>query len=137
MSRYPDIYVSDLLSNEELRSAIEALPDVLRAMLGDAIVTAVYGLGSNLHVDLWHMPMKVGTRWFDRFVQDSLRQEIVRPGDSDFGVTVGDRRLELFFCHEGHIHLGGTDHELQRALLAHAPFDQLRSGGSPSTGPDA
>jgi hypothetical protein len=137
MSRYPDIHVSNLLSNEELRSAIEALPDVFRAMLGDAIVTAVYGLGSNLHVDLWHLPMKVGTRWFDRFVQDSLRQEIVRPGDSDFGVTVGDQRLELVFCHEGHIHLGGTDYELQRALLAHAPFDQLRSGGSPSTSPDA
>jgi hypothetical protein len=120
--------VSEVLSADELRDAIEVLPEVLGALLGDGIITATYGWGCNLHPDLCYLPMKVGTRWLERFVRDSLKQQIVVPGESDFWFSVPDKRLDLVFCHEGHIHVGGVDSELQAKLLEVEQFGLLKVG---------
>jgi len=130
MADYPTDYVSDLLSPQELRIAIEALPPLFSTVLGDAFITASYGWGCQLHFDLLYRDMKVGTKWFERFIRDSLRQEIVVPEDSDFRIAIPSQALEIVFCHEGHVHIGGHDGDLLNELLAKEPFASLRPGGS-------
>lgn len=121
----PNEVVSVVCPSDELLAAIEALPGVLRSMVGETIVMAYYGYGCYLHPDICYLPMKVGTAWIDRFIGDSLRQRIVVPGMSDFSFTIGDGTLEVEFCHDGHIHLSGTDTTLLAQFREQSPFSGL------------
>ena len=130
MSSRPNERVSSELSGEELRAAILALPTVLKELVGNCILVATYGHGSYLHPDLCYTPMKVGTSWLDRFVHDSLDQRIIVPGKSDFSFVVPEGRLEIEFCHDGHIHVSGSDTELLGRLLAKPQFTSVNRRGS-------
>ncbi len=124
-SGYPSAYISGLLTKPEIRRCIEAAPFIFRDFFGECIITAVYGWASNLpHINLCYVPMDVGIASLDTFIRDSLHQEIVRPGDSDFSLAAPDNRLEIVFCHEGHIHAGGED-SLLRRLASTPPFTCL------------
>ena len=119
MADRPNETVRSVPSPEALRRAMEALPTVLRDLVGEAIVTASYGYGCHLHPDICYLPMKVGTRWIDRFIRESLEQKIVVPGKSDFSFIVPDARLEIEFCHLGDIHVSGADVALLDRFLSH------------------
>jgi hypothetical protein len=122
MSKLPTFYVTKLLKPEEIRKALHELPAFLKSELSsDTILTAVYGWGCNLHPDLCYQNMRVGIGWIDKFINDSLRQEIVIPGDSDFTIEIPENKLQIVFCHEGDIHTGGTDIELQKRLWEKTP----------------
>ena len=124
MSEYPKTYVTQLLKADRIKEAISALPSFLQGELETGtILIAVYGYGSGLHPELCHRDMQVGIGWFDRFINDSLRQEIVVPGASDFTITVPGNRMIVHFCHEGDIHTGGDDLALQKRLWATKPFN--------------
>lgn len=130
------------LQPEQLQSVLESLPLVLMDCSGDCLITAMYGWGCNLHTDLCYVPMKVATKWIDRFIRDSLEQRIFVPADSDLSFELPDERIRLLFCHEGDIHVSGSDDELLEKLLASAPFKELsftryRKGAKQSVQPVA
>ena len=102
-----------------------ALPAAFQQLLGDTIIIAYYGWGSILHADLQYVPMRVSTRSLESFVRESLGQEIVIPGGSDFCFTVPEGRLEMLFCHEGDIHLKGSDAALLDALQGSELFANI------------
>jgi hypothetical protein len=115
-------WVSAPLEAWQFQSVLESLPGVLKDLLGDTLVSAMYGWGCNLHTDLCYVPMRVGTRWVDRFIRDSLEQHIFVPANSDLYFEIPAERLELLFCHEGDIHISGPDDELRDRLFASPAF---------------
>ncbi len=122
MAAYPADFRSRELTPEELREGMQAMPAVLNRLVGECIIVARYGWACELHPQLCHVPMEVGTAWLDRFIDDSLRQQIVIPGESDFIFEVPGR-LQLFFCHERDFHAGGDDKALLSAFLEQPPFN--------------
>jgi hypothetical protein len=116
---------SGALSSTEIRRAMMALPAAFQQLLGDTIIIAYYGWGCILHADLQYVPMRVSTHSLEGFVRESLGQEIVIPGGSDFCFTVPEGRLEILFCHEGDIHLKGSDSLLLDALQASGFFAHI------------
>jgi hypothetical protein len=120
-----DKFYSDILPAERVRLAMDALPDVFRSLLGDCLVTASYGFGTEIHADLQFMPMRVSTRWIHRFIADSIKQGIVIPGRCDFSFTTPDERLGVLFCHESDIHLNGNDDAMIRRFIAARPFSDF------------
>lgn len=114
--------LSRSLEADDLEAGMRALPGFCRQTLGDALVTAFYEFGCNLPGDLLYLPIRVGTQWMDRFINDSLQQRIVLPGESDLRVVVEGGRLEVLFCHEGDIHLEGTDADLLNSLVSWQPY---------------
>lgn len=121
-----DKFYTDILPPERVRQAMEALPEVFRGLLGDCMVTAYYGFGTEIHIDLQYVPMRVSTKLIDRFIRDSIKQGIVIPGHCDFSFTIPDERIEILFCHESDIHLNGKDDTLIRQLIAARPFSDIR-----------
>jgi hypothetical protein len=111
------------LEPDDLEAGMRALPGFCRGALGKALVTAFYEFGCNLPGDLLYLPIRVGTQWMDRFIKDSLDQRIVVPGRSDLRFVVEGGRLEALFCHEGDIHLKGTDSGLLKGFMSWQPFD--------------
>lgn len=118
-------WVSAPLGAQRLQSVLQSLPVVLKELLGDTLIKAMYGWGCNLHMDLCYAPMTVGTRWADRFIKDSLEQRIFMPARSDLYFELPDERLELLFCHQGDIHVSGPDDELREKLFASTAFSDL------------
>jgi hypothetical protein len=116
---------SPTLPVTDLRRALYALPAVFQHLVGDADVIAYYGWGCSLHPDLQYVPMRVGMGSLERFISDSLAQEILIPGASDFCLAVTEGRLEVLFCHEGDIHLKGKDQSLINALRNSGFFSQV------------
>ncbi len=103
-----------------------ALPAAFQQLLGgDSVITAYYGWGCILHADLQYVPMRVSTQSLERFIRESLGQEIVIPGGSDFCFTVPEGRLETLFCHEGDIHLKGNDRLLLDGLQSSGFFSDI------------
>jgi len=119
MSSKPNELISPELQGPQIREMLLALPKVLADILRDEIVEASYGWGSNLHIDLCWIAMQVNTSWLDRFIDDSLRQEIAVPGGSDFTFTARSGALEIEFCHESHLHVSGTDSVLVNQVISH------------------
>jgi len=76
-------------------------------------------------MDLCYVPMKVRTSWVHRFIRDSLEQRIVVPAESDLSFELPDGRIKLLFCHDGDIHISGSDDALREKLLASVPFKEL------------
>ena len=114
------------LSEKEIRAALDALPGFFLKALPDSILTATYEWGCCLHYDLCYQPMRVGVAWLDRFLAESVEQRIFVPGDSDMTISAPDKRLSILFCHEGDLHVGGTDTELLRCFLSTAPYVGLQ-----------
>jgi hypothetical protein len=125
MATTSDQFSTDCLTPEQLREAMVALPAVLMHLLGDCVVTARYEYGCNIHPDLMYQPMAVGSSFMMHLIQNSLDQRIVEPGDSDIRFELPEGRLDLLFCHEGDIHLNGTDDSLLDRFMKAAPFDQF------------
>ena len=128
MATKPNELVSPVVPPLQQREAMEALPDALACIVGNEILRATYGHGCHLHPELCYIPVRVGTSWLARFIHDSLHQRIVVPGESDFILVVRDGELEIEFCHEGHIHVSGTNHDLIAKLLAIPVFNVAGSG---------
>lgn len=126
MPNSTDKFYSDILIAERVRQAMEALPDVFRSLLGDCIVTAYYGFGTEIHTDLQYLPMRVGMRWIDRFMRDSIDRGIVIPGHGDFSFTTPDEKLQVLFCHESDIHVNGKDDALIEQFISAQPFSDIR-----------
>lgn len=129
MASLPTDFRSRELSPEEVRAGMLALPAVVRKLVGECIIVAKYGWACELHPQLCHIPMQVGIAWLDRFIDDSLRQKIVIPGECDFIFEVPGR-LQIIFCHERDFHAGGTDKELLQAFLSQAPFNTWKRSES-------
>ncbi len=125
MGEVPDIYLTGPLTKEQLLQAVTSLCSFLRDHSKETIVHAEYGFGCKLHPALCYRDMDVGVGWLDRFIADSLRQEIVALGHSDFYISIPKNRLTVLFCHEGDIHVRGSDLEIQKALWLHKPFDEF------------
>jgi hypothetical protein len=125
MSEPVDLYLTGKLTNEELVEAMRALPTFLQKHFDGSILKAMYGYGCNLHPQLCYSVMDVGVSWVERFIEDSLKQNIVKPGDSDFIIEVPEQQLIITFCHEGDIHVGGTNFEAHKALWSDSPFSSF------------
>jgi hypothetical protein len=132
----PNERISPVVSPPQLRGAMEALPQALISLLGNSIVHATYGYGCHLHPELCYIAVKVGTSWLGRFIDESLQQRIVVPGESDFIFVAREGELEVEFCHEGHVHLSGTNQNLMSQLLA-MPVFAFTSGTESSREPEA
>lgn len=136
MSDKPNEFISPELQEPEIREMLVALPSVLMDVIGNEIVEASYGWASNLHIDLCWIPMQVNVSWLDRFIDDSIRQEITIPGRSDFTFTVRGGALEIEFCHEGHLHISGTDPVLIGKLISHPQYSKIGALMSPHMAPN-
>lgn len=115
-------FSTEYLPKEQMHSALLALPQVLRHLLGEHPVVAMYGWAANIHDDLRWVPMNDDTGTLQFLIEDSIKQRIIVPGDGDFLFEVPDKRLEVTFCHECDIHLDGSDDELLRQFMCAAPF---------------
>lgn len=110
----------------EARQVLETLPVVLLSLLGeDAHLIIYYGWACNLHNDLLYRPMRELAKWLNRFISDSISQNIIQPGRSDVWFEVPDERLIVLFCHEGDLHIGGQDQALVADFMTREPFSQL------------
>jgi len=126
MSSYADKFSSDYLTSEEAMNALNALPEVLKRLLGESDVIARFGFDVNLHSDLSWVPMRDRTSTLQYFIEDIVAQGIIIPGKNDVFFEIPGERLTIHFCHEGDIHVNGQDDDLIRAFLASAPFSELR-----------
>ena len=122
---YPNVFVSELLTSQRMRGAMEALQGVLQQLVGDGPLVARYGWGCELHPDLRGAPMRVGVGGVEKFIRDSFRQQIVVPGESDVHFDLPEGRLQIVFCHEGHIHIGGSDQRLAERFVTAKSFLEL------------
>jgi hypothetical protein len=129
MSAKPNEVISAVLSSSEMQKAIENLPQALNSIMGNSLLQAMYGHGCNLHAELCYIPVKVGTSWLERFIHNSLQQRIVVPCESDFIFIIQEGKLEVEFCHEGHIHISGTNPELIGKLLENPVFAFISTVG--------
>jgi hypothetical protein len=120
----PNAFVSELLTSQQVRDAMEKLQRVLRELVGDVPLVARYGWGCELHPDLRGAPMRVGTAGVEQFIRDSLHQHIIVPGESDVHFEL-EGRLQIVFCHEGHVHVGGSDQQLAERFVSATPFAEL------------
>jgi hypothetical protein len=119
-------FSSDYLPKEQMHSALLALPGVLQTLLGEHRIVASHGWAANIHSDLRYHPMNESTHRIQYFIEDSIKQRIIIPGESDFRFEVPNGRLDLVFCHESDIHLDGSDDELLRRFMASEPFCKMQ-----------
>jgi hypothetical protein len=119
-------YSSEYLSIEQMSAALNALQGVLENLFGDCELIASYGWGANLHGDLWYKPMKIYRGTLRFFLEDSIEQKIVVPGESDLYINSPNGELKLLFCHESDIHVDGTSEELMKRFMAAEPFSGFR-----------
>ncbi len=119
---YPKYFVTQLLSAEQIVGAMRALPPILAKLFpADTLFAAQYGWRCELHPDLCYRDMRVGIGWMGKFCEDSLKS-IVVPGDSDFTISAPENAFVVHFCHEGDIHTGGTNTDLQKSLWNEPSF---------------
>jgi hypothetical protein len=119
-------FSSEYLQKEEIRNALVALPEVLNSLLGKQRIIATYEWGSNIHGNLHHVPMNLDTERLPYFIEDSIDQRIVVPGESDVRFQVPVDRISILFCHESDIHLDGVDDGLLEQFMANAPYSLMR-----------
>ena len=125
MSTKPNEGVSLELTEDRARELLLALPDVLSELLGSEVIEAMYGWAANLHIDLCWKPMQIGISWLRSFILESLDRQIIVPGRSDFIFNIRGRALEIEVCHDGHLHVSGTDAQLISQFLSRPPFSEI------------
>jgi hypothetical protein len=119
-------YSSEYLTADQMASSLTALPGVLLELFGKCTFNVCYGFGANLHTDLYYVPMRVQTDVMPYFIEESIRQRIIIPGQSDLLIRSPHNELELLFCHESDIHVNGESVDLMRRFVAAEPFSKLR-----------
>jgi hypothetical protein len=92
-------YSSEYLSAEQMATALNALPAVLDRLFGGCVLTAYYGWAANLHGGLCWKPMKIHPGTLQFFIEDSIDQRIILPGQSDLLIDSPQEELRLLFCH--------------------------------------
>ena len=126
MPNFSAKYSSEHLTADQMASALTALPTVLLELFGECKFTAFYGCGANLHGNLLYVPMGVQTSVMPWFIEDSVNQRIIVPGQSDLLIRSPNNELELLFCHEGDIHVDGESLDLMHRFMAAEPFSKMR-----------
>lgn len=135
MSDYPSRFVSTLLDAGRIRELMGELPALLRSLLTDDPVLRIrYGWGCEIHPALQYIDMEVSMSGLDRFLSDSLRQKIVIPGESDLYIHLPKGRLTVVFCHEGHVHSGGSNWQLETSLWTRGSFAAVDLTDCPGIG---
>jgi hypothetical protein len=120
------IHHSRTLTADEWRAMFVTLPEFFRSITSPAaILGAEYGFGCEIHPDLQFIPMRVGIGWFDRFLRDSVAQRIFLPGSSDMSIFEPEKRLIVDFCHEGDIHVRGSDSALVARFISDERYASL------------
>ncbi|MGJ8643022.1 MAG: hypothetical protein ACSHX9_06410 [Luteolibacter sp.] len=105
------------MDSETIANAMRALSTILAELLPpETLLKLIYGWGSGIHPALEHIPMEVRADSLVQFVADSIRQEIIIPGDSDFTLKVPKGRVTFTFCHDGHLHSTGNDYQLETEI---------------------
>jgi hypothetical protein len=102
-------FVSGRLSESQLIELLARLPEFFRTSTKVEIVNCHYGVGAQIHPDLWFVTMRVGVNWLADFIRDSIDRGIVTIGGTDFYFGTDDRRFSVLLCHEGDVHVAGTD----------------------------
>jgi len=74
-------YSSEYLTADQMASALKQLPAVLLGIFGECWFTTYYGWATNIHEDLQYKTMRVRTDRMQRFIEDSVEQRIVVPGE--------------------------------------------------------
>ena len=110
-----------------MREFIAQLPFQMRELFGDHDLTAYYGWASNLHPDLWHLPMSVPLDVFSYFIEDSILQGIYDIGGSDLLIHSPDSTVRILLCHESDVHIDGTNDDAIAKLVAYFPHLDFRS----------
>lgn len=113
------------LSEAEVRSVVSGLPSLIKDLVGDCIVNVEYGWACNIHPNLQYQSMDVGISWLDRFLADSIEQQIFCPAKSDMTVATPDDGFKIQFCHERDIHLSGRKKELLQQACEHKLLKDL------------
>jgi hypothetical protein len=114
------------LSEPDWAAALDALPVFFREIFPGSIITAQYGFGCGIHADLTYVPMRIGVGWFNRFLRESVEQRLFVPGHSDLHIHSPDRALSITLCHEGDMHVSGSDSDLLRKFLSTVPYTQFQ-----------
>jgi hypothetical protein len=109
-----------------MASALIALSPTLDLLFGRCVLTAYYGWAANLHRDLCWMPMKIHPDTLQFFIEDSIDQRIIVPGQSDLLIDSPQEELRLLFCHESDIHVDGKDEDLMKRFMESEPYSQFR-----------
>lgn len=125
MANYGSKYSSECVSKERMIQICGDLPNVLKDVLGEATCEVMYGFGSGLFPDLCYKPMTVPQKLMESFVQDSVRQEIFLPGESDLCFESPDGGLKLTLGHECDMLINGSDDELIGRFVAHDAFKDI------------
>ena len=60
------------------------------------------------------------------FVEDSIDQRIVVPGESDLIIESPSRGLVITCCHESDIHVDGENEETMRQFMSAEPFRKIK-----------
>lgn len=126
MPNFAAKYSSEYLTPDQVASALTALPAVLNELFGECTFTVCYGWAANIHVDLWHVPMRVQTMVLPYFIEDSIRQQIIVPGQSDLIVRSPNNELNILFCHECDIHVDGESPEFMQRFIAAEQFSKIK-----------
>lgn len=125
MTNFSSKYSSDCLTAEQMASAFRALPEVLADLFGECTFTVWYGHGANLHHSLLYIPMSVSTSVLPFFLEDSVGQRIIVPGESDLIVKSPKKELELRYCHHSDIHVDGESEEIIQRFIAARQFSEI------------
>jgi hypothetical protein len=70
--------------------------------------------------------MKVETTWLEQFIENTLEHKIVVPGQSDLIFSTPGESLHIVICHEGDIHVNGSDDALMRRFMQAPPFSDVQ-----------
>ena len=109
-------YSSEYLTAEQMALALDSLHSVLDLLFGQCTFTATYGWAANLHSDLWYRPMTIHPGVMRWFIEDSVIQRTIVPGQSDLYIESPHNELKLLFCHESDIHVDGESEEMMKSL---------------------
>jgi hypothetical protein len=126
MPHFGSKYSSEYLASDQMAASVGAIPRVLAEIFGDCTFTAYYGCGTNLHNALLYIPMAVQTGVLPYFLEDSIDQRIVVPGESDLIIESPAKGLEITCCHESDIHIDGENEEAMERFMSAEPFAEIK-----------
>ncbi len=129
------------LDAKQLRAGLLAMSDVLLEYLGaNVIMIAIYGWDSGLHPALCHKEMQVSLERLQRFLKDSMRQEILIPGISEFSLRSPEDMIRIEFF-RNKVATFGEDLILQEKLWLSVPWKDYPmsrvDGKDVGSGPDS
>jgi hypothetical protein len=119
--------ISRVLTPEEMRLGVDALPLFLSDVMKVEQCAVMYGFGARfpLGCDYCWKPFILSLDKLPWFLQESREQRIFVPGEGDLHVEAPNRTLKLHFCHESDIHVRSESQvELNRFVSA-APYAEF------------